>query len=831
MLNGQKLGLSSDGELPIVSPKVRGSHQLITIPSQCVFFFILPDSKSKACTAVQIEESKELYKNGLKMGDQEEFDEIDYDTSILDQEDESGSNEKNVYVAFRSKYTKANDESVVQIKDESNDESKANHNEMAPINNNDSYDDNDYPQKSEPVVKYVTFSNNNWLSKFPKSLNKRLYSVETSTYSPVEASTVAVQLKKSVPSSSQSRREQYHILAQAVTGKRYPEKNTRSDLHSNLDYIMASIKPTQTLKLIKRSINKDYNSSEIKDMLEEHTNKEAQSINRFLKTNESSSDWKPKNDNDKYPTHNERKVTQTYKSTNPQTYSEISQIPESLVTSPEITQRTVVTPTTEMSTTALVKQLALVECHVQKIKTRKEQALSKVNERISHKIGGRWSQGKYKGTTINPIEPTTKTLVTTSTKENFTTKNKQTENENIDEFNEKSRYNRQAICSKKKIFNIQNNQTENEKIRYNRQINCSTTIGDNLKPLSRFRLHSKSKKPDEYLNVENIQFTNTPEFETTHFEPSTTKMPIIKSIKPNDYNIIDTPKKLKLLKPKHNSTTVQLKDIKPMLRDSRETEQLEASKLKTKPSLHLLGRVKTSPNVDVDQIVTNEKIAEKLVENIENGKQTLQSEHVISPINKNGENILESKKSLTTTSARIKALEERIKIRRLEMEQKLRKKFHSAKKRSLINDLIEDDMIDVNNILDPTRFESNELDVDIGPLLKRETIVRIPRAVADFTVKLNEVNTYVNKNKKAANVKNNEIVDDGVSTQNSSNDIRPSAEDNEVNDVLNINYKRKSLIDEIDEDDSYGKSTSNMMNKLIGHMEKLWKYIIKAFTY
>lgn len=802
MLNGQKLVLSSDGELPIISPKVRGSHQLITVPSQCVFFFVLPDNKAKACTAVQIEESKELYKNGLRIGDQDEFDEIDYDTSILDQGDESGSIEKNAYVAFRSKYTK-DDEPIVQIRNESNVAFEVNHDEIAQTHNNDdSFDDNDIPQQSEPVVKYVTFSSNNWLSKFPKSLNKRQYYEESTTYSPVEATTVDERSQKSVPPSSQSRREQYHILAQAVTGKRYPEKTIRSYLNSNLDSIMASIKPVQTLKLIKRSISKDYSPSEIDDMLEEFTNKKTtQSINSYLKTNESSSDWKPNGNNVEDPKHYEKEVTQFNKFTSPQTHITTPRVQKSSVTPSQTTQYTVVTSTPEMSTAALAKQhLAIVECHIQKIKSRKEHALSKVNEIIFHKLRGRRPQEKAKGTTINLTVSTTEKSVT-RTKESFTTKYQQTENENIGDFN--------------------------EKLRYNRQTNCSTISTDNdLKPSSRNFIHSKSKMPDRYASVENVKFSSTPEFDTTHFESSTMEMPTIKTTKPNDYTYVS--KMLRLPKPKPIITTIQLKDVKPMLRDSRETVQLPASKLKIKSGLLPLGRVKTPPNVDVDQIVTNEKIAEKLVDNIGNGKQTLQSEHVVSPINKNGDSTLEGKRS--TVAARIKALEERFKIRRLEMERKLQQKLHSAKKRSLVNNLIEDDIMDVNDILDSARFESNELDVDVGDMLKRETIVRYPRAVADFTVKLNEVNTYVNRNKKASNLKNNEIADDFDSPQKSSNDIRPLEEDNEADDVLNIKYKPMSVF-EVAEDDDYSKTTSNMMNKLFSHMQKLWKYIQKTLAF
>lgn len=804
MLNGQKLVLSSDGELPIISPKVRVSHQFITVPSQCVFFFVLPDNKAKACTAVQIEESKELYKNGLRIGDQDEFDEIDYDTSILDQEDESGSIEKNAYVAFRSKYTKADDVPVVPIRNDSNEAFEVNHDEIAQTqNNDDSFDDNDNPQQTEPVVKYVTFSSNNWLSKFPKSLNKRHYSEESSTYSPVETTTVDERSQKSVPLSSQSRRDQYHILAQAVTGKRYPEKTIRSYLNTNLDSIMASIKPVQTLKLIKRSINKDYSPSEIDDMLEEFTNtKTTQSINPFLKTNESSSDWKPNGNNVEDPKQYEKEVTQIYKSTSPQTHISTPRVQKSSVTPSQTTQHTVVTPTSEMSTAALAKQhLAIVECHIQKIKSRKEHALSKVNERIVHKLRGRRLQEKALSTTTNLTVSTTEKSVMTSTKESFTT-DRQTENENISDFN--------------------------EKLRYNRQTNCSTiSVNNDLKPSSRHFIHLKSKMPDGYISVENVRFSSTPEFETTRFESTTMEMPTVKTTKPKDYTY--APKMLRLPKPKPIIPTVQLRDVKPMLRDSRETAQLPASKLKIKSGLHPLGRVKTPPNVDVDQIVTNEKIAEKLVDNIGNGKETLQSEHAVSSINKNGDSTLEGKRS--TVAARIKALEERFKIRRLEMERKLQQKLHSAKKRSLVNNLIEDDKMDVNDISDSARFESNELDVDVGAMLKRETIVRYPRAVADFTVKLNEVNTYVNRNKKASNLKTNEIADDSTGQRKNPNDIRPPEEENEADDVPNIKYKQKSIFEEVYEDDDYSKTTSNMMNTLFSHMQKLWKYIQKTLAF
>lgn len=789
MLNGQKLILSPDGELPIISPKVRGSHQMITIPSQCVFFLVLPDSKSKACMAIQVEESKESYKMGGKVVDQDEFDETDYDTPLLYPEDDLVSNEQKIYVAFRPKYSKTKDEFKVP-RNERQDGYK--NNEMNQQNKDDSQN-NENLKQSEPIVKYVTFSNNNWLSKFPKTLNNQGYSVEPSTFqSPTEVPIVELQTERTVLP-TQSRREKYQILAQAVAGKRYPEKNARPDLYPNLDSTMASLKPMQKLKLVKRSIDStELSSKEVEEMFEQFTNKEKSSPNSLLKADELLTTNIPlKTDEDRL------NVSERFKKKSATVSIEIPEVHQST----DILQ-TMITSTPATSTTA-VKHHAKMESHVQKIKSRAEQALAKINEKSFQKINGRRTQKRFKEVINSTVEePTTNKLLTTyCVTEDVTTKEEPTTMNGIIDVS--------------------------DKLRFNRQTNNTTTDG-HLKIIRPRLSYLKSKKSVKNIDVpDNARTMNSPMPEITHFEPSTTEMPSTKTTKSRNI-----PKPFKLIKPKLTSSTRESAKIeKSLIREIRETTQHPTPKIKIKPVLHPLKSVKTPHHVDVDQIVTNEKITEKIVENIVDGKKTLKSAEIVSPITDNNEEDkkTEARTSLTT-DAKIKALEAKIKTRRSEIERRLHEKIHKVKKRSSTNDIIEKDD-GINDILN--KFGSNEMDVDILPVLKRETI-RYPRAVADFTVKLNEVNTYVDKNKKATNPKTNEILedsDDGVTLKDwkNTNDIRISAEDDGLDNV-NIKLKRKSIFESIDDDD-YSKLTTNMINKLFSHVQIFWKYIKKTFQF
>ncbi|XP_026810521.1 LOW QUALITY PROTEIN: uncharacterized protein LOC113552053 [Rhopalosiphum maidis] len=804
MLNGQKLILSPDGDVPIISPKVRISNQLITIPSQCVFFLVLPDSKSKACMAVQIEESKESYKNGVKVLDQEEFDETDYNTPVLDQEDESVSNEKQMYVAFRPKYIKTNDDSMVERQEVNNIQNSQQNNEGSSNIEN--------LQQSEPLIKYVTFSNNNWLSKFPKTLNNREYSEEPLTFSSTETATVEIQTEKS-PLPPQSRREKYHILAQAVAGKRYPEKNFRSDLYSNLDSALLSLKPSQKLKLIKRSADDtDFSSRELDAIIKEFTNKEILPLDPFLKTDQSSSEISFKSNEDRFNAHDRIKNEYTVINT------ELPDVKKSELTS-HTAQQITITSTPSMST-AVVDKHAKHESHVQKIKTRAEQALAKANEKTSQKIKGRRQQDKFKDEVKDPTlqDSISEKPVVKSTKSI-------TENSMI--------ASTKSIAGKSSLMTSTQSMTTNtelpsnenitnlaEKLRYNRQTNSTTTDG-NLK-IGRPRINLKSKKYINLLDLENAKTTPispSPITEITYFEPSTTEMSTKKTTKLRTFTF--KPKTLNLTKPRVIDIA-EIKNGKSIIRESRETTQQPLQKLKIKPAIHPLGKVKTPPNVDMDQIVTNEKITERLVENLRDGKKILQSEHIVSPIDKNEDSKLESK---TSAAVKIKALEEKLKNRRMEIEQKIHQKIHKVK-RSLKNNIIENDIMDINDILNSDR--SNELDINIEPALKHE-IIRYPRSVADFTVKLNEVNTYVDKIKHTIDPKINEVTEDSLMDWKNKNEMNILSEDSGL-DNINIKLKRKSIFEDIDEDD-YSKTTINMVNKLIGHMQTFWKYLKKTFQF
>lgn len=776
--------LSPDGELPIISPKIRGSHQLITIPSQSVFLLVLPEAKSKACTAVQLEEFKESFKNGGKVVDQEEFDEFEYDTPVLDQEDEMLPNEKNTYVSFRPKYMKNNDEYVAQ-KNERQEELKIDINEMNQFNKEGTRS-NDNLLNSEPVVKYVTFSNNNWLSKFPKSLHNKALFVEPSTFPPTESTSLEMQTEKSLPlSTPQSRREKYFILAQAVAGKRHPEKNIKSESYLNSD---STFKPfSQKLKIMKRSIvDSNLSSKEVKEMIEDFTNKKEQSLYPVLKKEESSAV------NDTILELNKDDVEILERSKKEVIGMNFVTLDTQLSTlTSQTTQQSMISSTPTPST---VKQPIKLESYIQKIKSRKEQALAKMNEKFSHKTNRRKSQGSFKEETNSAVQGSTIEKSVTST---------------------------EAIIAKKEPEAVENTNNLIENLRYNRQTNNKTTDG-NLK-IIRPRINLKPKKSEKITSSGSSKSVISSTSETNHIKSSTTEIPTSK-IKHKNF-----PKRLMLSKSK-DMEKAELQN------GNNETAQQSGSHFDHNSVLHL-GKVKTVPNVDMAQIATNVKVTDRLIENLRDGRKSLQSRHIVSPMQKIEENKQEVKNS-SMADTKIKTAEEKYKVLRSEIERKFHERFHKVNKRSLENDITDDDVMGKKNILKSDKIRSNELNVDLGYILKRE-VVRYPRAVADFTLKLNEVNAYLDKNKNKLDQldsKKNEIIEDvniaDTTNKENTNDLHLSAEDTETYSEKN-KLKRKSVFEEFDNNFNYNSENlaTKMMNRLFNHMKKLWNYLKKSFQF
>lgn len=726
------------------------------------------------------------------MVDQEEYDDTDYDSPLLDKDDESITNEKNIYVTFRPKHIATYGESVVR-RNEREEISKFNNNEIDKQTDDEPYS----LQQNEPLVKYVTFSNNNWLSKFPKSLNNQENFTERlniSPISPAEDTIIEVQTEKNV-TPFQNKKDMYHILAQAVTGNRHPNKNIQFDEYPNLNSALTSLKPSQKIKLVKRSLDgTNYSMKENLEMIEKFTNREKPLLNTQIKTEESSSEVSIK------PNKGYSEVFETTKKYITKTNPTILEGQESALTS-QITQQKMITSTPVMSTAAVTKRHH--ESHIQKIKTRKEQVLAKLNER-SLKIHRRKLRDKHTAV-VNPnalsIEiPTTTCINDITTKKDIL----------------------------KTIGNINNIA---KSIRYNRQTN-NTNSGENVK-IIRPRVNLlKSKKSEKSEVVENAiiaESASSSVTEIANFEPSTIEIPTNRTTKLRHLRL--TPKKLNYTERKPVvDNEKKLNNAKTTIRMTRETTHQPTLKSKFRPVLHPLGKVLTPPDVNVDQIKTNEKITEKLLNDIKDGMKTLKSVRNVGSINKNEKHKRKAKSN--STAEKIRALEAKSNTRRSELQRRFKEKIHKVQKRSPTNDIIEDDIMDINNILSTDRFGSNELDVDVEPVLKNE-MIRSPRSVADFTVKLNEVNTYVDKNGHVEkDPKSNDIKENNSSSSpknwRATNDIRLSAEDSEVDNVK-IKLKRKSIFDELisDDDDDYTKTTNQMMNKIFSHMQNLWKFILK----
>ncbi|XP_050429843.1 uncharacterized protein LOC126839001 [Adelges cooleyi] len=849
LLNGQKLSLSVDGELPVLSPKIRESNRIITIPSQSVFFFVLPDSKSKACMAVQIEE-RDMSKNGPKnsLSDLEDFDNVDYDALLMDQDDESISGEKNNYVSFRTKYTRSSGNYHTR-KSDNQEESKTYSNEMKEKLNED---ENNGERFSEPVVKYVTFSNNNWLSKFPKSLKNPEYSMEPPTTAAPEITTMTMPIDHSSVSPTHSRREKYHILAQAVVGKRHPERKVRFDPHANLDTPTEPLRSTQKLKIVKRSISDDSSSTEVDELIKAITTIKPDETLKEL----SKSDDLPVIDMTIAPTSDQDVDNNTDRPKREEIKNHPA-IPESQspAKASEMTQQTATSPTpaTTPASVTEAKPVPKRESYIQKIKSRKEQALAKANERVSsHRLLRRKQQYKSKeelvsSTTTEKVIPkeNSETIVANSAKTlipvvdiNDTSLQMKNEEANL-EYNKRSIESSTIANTEKEIENVKN--TENEKIEI---VSASKNV-ENVK-------NSESEK----TNTDQLTYTSTD-------TPKDIKSKLSKSLP-------SIPKPLRLPKPKTLRNTHDLEEIdsgNSKVRESRETTERHMQKLKTKPA-QVLSKVRTPKNVDQIQTETNEKVAEVILDNLKDVKSKLQSEHIVSPIGKKEERVAKQEKKFDlkegSTAAKLKALEEKHKMFRVELENKLRSAKPKVHKRSLENDIVEDDMMDMNDILVSERdgFGSNDIDIDVASVLKREA-VRYPRSLADLTLKLNEVNTYVDKNKQEVDPKTNEIIEDDMYLGNwkMSNNIRPvDDEDNlakedlnallekksvldNIEDDENINAnsskraktnvkKRKSLLEDIDfDEDTPKKMTNSVVQTFLNHMQNFWKYIKRTFHF
>jgi len=189
-----------------------------------------------------------------------------------------------------------------------------------------------------------------------------------------------------------------------------------------------------------------------------------------------------------------------------------------------------------------------------------------------------------------------------------------------------------------------------------------------------------------------------------------------------------------------------------------------------------------------------------------------------------------------TSALKMKALEARIKAHRAEAERRLHSRTHRVGRRSpASNRLIVEEY--ANGILqddddDDSGFAASDVAEIVAQPMRDMVEFRYPRSVADFTVKLNEVNTYVDKTKKSADPRNNEI----LGTEDWTNDIRlPAAEyDSETDgDASDVKSNRKSVFGNrsSEEDDFGGKATAEMMNKLLSQMHKIWKYIKKTFLF
>ncbi len=158
LLNKQPIGLSSDGELPMISPKVRESARYVTVPPKSIFFVVFPNAKARACVSPILDELQDSKIKIKQPGATEEDEDTDYASfaSNLPDTIEDDAEDKTVYVSYPKREERRN---------------------MAHSKPSAHLDDFKFMQpKSETNfgIKYVTFPDGSWFPSYPEKFREIL---------------------------------------------------------------------------------------------------------------------------------------------------------------------------------------------------------------------------------------------------------------------------------------------------------------------------------------------------------------------------------------------------------------------------------------------------------------------------------------------------------------------------------------------------------------------------------------------------------------------------------------------------------------------------------
>ncbi|XP_075210233.1 uncharacterized protein LOC142317560 [Lycorma delicatula] len=182
-LNGQLLTLSSEGELPILSPKVKNASRniMIDIPARSVYFLVLPDMKVRQCTLYptsRVNDSNAEQKNLLQGLFGNTLD-------INKNKNDSPDGEKEVYVRFGSK--KRNKISDSEENEDNNGTAESLSKTKSPEPESEKSEDKELDRSPKSLkdlenkekekdlsdvmsnTKFILFSDDDWMSNFSQA--------------------------------------------------------------------------------------------------------------------------------------------------------------------------------------------------------------------------------------------------------------------------------------------------------------------------------------------------------------------------------------------------------------------------------------------------------------------------------------------------------------------------------------------------------------------------------------------------------------------------------------------------------------------------------------
>lgn len=209
MLNKQQLALSPERELPMISPKIRDYAKYVIVPSRSVFFIVLPLSRSRACMLSNSDDDQDGIKNKNKLPPIQDEESV-YDDSPTNNNDsdvfEDDTDESVAYVFYpkrgeqvRPTIFRGNDEKIKQEN-------------VNPTFRN---------AGSRINTKYITYSDDTWLSSFPDRFKEVFNTEQMHLDSANRRESKAAKLHG------------YKVLSRAMLGKRVTNATNNSSQEEN----------------------------------------------------------------------------------------------------------------------------------------------------------------------------------------------------------------------------------------------------------------------------------------------------------------------------------------------------------------------------------------------------------------------------------------------------------------------------------------------------------------------------------------------------------------------------------------------------------------------